>query len=708
MFSSYLYSIINTTNNAAAGGGVIMTLPNSIKKIQNSILTKLLSGVIIPVIFIFVFSSILILFQTKERIRDVTKHELIANSEARANAISEFFTKNMEVTKQLGANYELEKLFKKTVPGVRMEQLPDFPDFMQTMKNICALDTETISVSWIADVDSSQCLESSGWISEDGEWDIKTRDWFNEVQKDSKTVVTEPYLNSSTGLYVLSVITPVYDSTTKELLGVAATDISIEQLRSMMSTYQLGDTGFFLLLSKENKVLYHPNTNYIDKELTQIALSDNIISAFQNSQVGFYTYQSEEIKTYGYLSIAGDSKWKVLTGLPDKEFYYSYRTLRLIIAAIFLFGLILLSIVILVISSGIIKPLKSLTQSANSIAAGNLDIQLVTTSQDEIGQLAGAINQTVIRLKDYIAYIDEVSFILQQIADGNLDYCLSLNYIGEFEKIKQALESLSISLSETLYKIRIAADEVTNESKQVANGAQILSQGSIDQSNSVEELCAMINDISEKINTNVANIQSANHLFKETSCKADEGNKNMKEMVEAMNLISENCNQISAIVTVIDDISFQTNLLALNAAIEASRAGEAGKGFAIVAEQVRELSEKTSEAVKHTDELIRNTLTSVNNGITVADKTNDSLQSIVKKVKDTSELFDKVTKVSTEQAASVNQISIGVDQISSVVQTNSATAQESAAASEELSGQAQLMKSLIEKFILKSTNKKSN
>lgn len=708
MFSSYLYSIINRTNNAAAGGGVIMTLPNSIKKIQNSILTKLLSGVIIPVIFIFVFSSILILFQTKERIRDVTKHELIANSEARANAISEFFTKNMEVTKQLGANYELEKLFKKTVPGVRMEQLPDFPDFMQTMKNICALDTETISVSWIADVDSSQCLESSGWISEDGEWDIKTRDWFNEVQKDSKTVVTEPYLNSSTGLYVLSVITPVYDSTTKELLGVAATDISIEQLRSMMSTYQLGDTGFFLLLSKENKVLYHPNANYIDKELTQIALSDNIISAFQNSQVGFYTYQSEEIKTYGYLSIAGDSKWKVLTGLPDKEFYYSYRTLRLIIAAIFLFGLILLSIVILVISSGIIKPLKSLTQSANSIAAGNLDIQLVTTSQDEIGQLAGAINQTVIRLKDYIAYIDEVSFILQQIADGNLDYCLSLNYIGEFEKIKQALESLSISLSETLYKIRIAADEVTNESKQVANGAQILSQGSIDQSNSVEELCAMINDISEKINTNVVNIQSANHLFKETSCKADEGNKNMKEMVEAMNLISENCNQISAIVTVIDDISFQTNLLALNAAIEASRAGEAGKGFAIVAEQVRELSEKTSEAVKHTDELIRNTLTSVNNGITVADKTNDSLQSIVKKVKDTSELFDKVTKVSTEQAASVNQISIGVDQISSVVQTNSATAQESAAASEELSGQAQLMKSLIEKFILKSTNKKSN
>ena len=237
-------------------------------------------------------------------------------------------------------------------------------------------------------------------------------------------------------------------------------------------------------------------------------------------------------------------------------------------------------------------------------------------------------------------------------------------------------------------------------SDQVSSGAQALSQGATEQASSVEELAASINEISNNINQTAQQAQDASDKSMQVGEKAGESNNRMHDMLQAMADINASSGEIGKIIKTIEDIAFQTNILALNAAVEAARAGAAGKGFAVVADEVRNLASKSAEASKNTAVLIENSLQAVENGKRIADETAQSLEVVISDIQEASSLMGSIAKAATDQAESISQITLGIDQISSVVQTNSATAEESAAASEELSGQAQILNELVRKFRL--------
>ncbi len=369
------------------------------------------------------------------------------------------------------------------------------------------------------------------------------------------------------------------------------------------------------------------------------------------------------------------------------------------VLAIILISLLVSFVIALQIARSISKPVKKMAEAARKMAEGDLSVQISTDSKNEIGQLGVAFSETILSVK---AYITDITENLGKISNGELNVATDLDYKGDFIALKDAIDNIAFSLNDMLTKINQAAEQVSSGSEQVSGGAQALAQGATQQASSIEELAATINEISANVKQNAENASDANGSVNRVSTELEENNKQMQQMMTAIAKISDSSNQIRKIIKTIEDIAFQTNILALNAAVEAARAGAAGKGFAVVADEVRNLAGKSANAAKETTILIQNSITEVEVGAKIADQTAADLLQAVRDAANVVTVVDNISKTSMEQANSISQVTLGVEQISNIVQTNSATAEESAAASEELSGQAQILKALVERFKLQN------
>lgn len=403
------------------------------------------------------------------------------------------------------------------------------------------------------------------------------------------------------------------------------------------------------------------------------------------------------IGTGNYTDYIDEYVAEVQKGMSD-----SLRASMMLLIGIIVTCLVVTCILSVMIIHSIVQPILRLTDVADELAAGNLNAQLDTSGRDEMGILALSMSKLIDRLKTYIEYIDEVSYLLHEMGNGNLDLTFRHSFDGDFHKIKEEMENTTALLNDAMSEINTAADQVAAGADQVSGGAQVLSQGTTEQASSTQELSAAIS----KINRDFAETDEAVAL---ASAKADEAgrltsvcNDHMKELVGAMHDINHTSTEIGKIIKEIDDIAFQTNILALNAAVEAARAGSAGKGFAVVADEVRNLATKSAESAKNTAALIEASITATDRGAKMADDTAAQLQNVSENADQLAVMIQKIAKTSKEASESVQQVSVGLDQIASVVQTNSATAEESAAASEELSAQADMLKGHTNRFRLKA------
>lgn len=239
-------------------------------------------------------------------------------------------------------------------------------------------------------------------------------------------------------------------------------------------------------------------------------------------------------------------------------------------------------------------------------------------------------------------------------------------------------------LQELLGEMNEIANNVTNQAEQVSESSLYIADGAKRSAASIEEISSSMTQIGSQIKQNADNAERARTIASTARNSAYDGHKDMDAMLNAMNDISESSSKIANIIKVIDEIAFQTNLLALNAAVEAARAGEHGKGFAVVADEVRNLASRSASAANETTELIQKAIENVQHGTGMAQKTGESLESIVNQVNEVSELITDIAQASQEQSLGVSQVSNGLDQIDQVTQGNTTTADQSASASSEL------------------------
>lgn len=549
-------------------------------------------------------------------------------------------------------------------------------------------------------------LDGQGY-SNYGDFDFNDQLHFQAASK-GDVFVGEPIINRLNGDIIIISGAPVYDD--GKIVGTVYIVDLVASVNDKIGEITFGKTGHAYIINKEGTVLFH-------KDEQEIATQSNAISQYKEDgkngslakatekilstdESGTISYRKNGKRMFAaYCPVTSHGDWRLIITAPQSEFT-SMVVVSVIVNSII--GLLLLSFNIVLMKrqiKDIITPVDSVTARLVKLAEGDLKtpVEVITTG-NELSLLSNNLNDTIQSLN---LYISDITRVLSQLSAGNLDIQTEANFAGDFVSLKESIDTIVGSLNETMAQMNNAADLVADHSDGTSQGAKNLANSTLDQASVLEELTASIASVSEQVRLTADNASKANMRSLEAEKNVETCNQQMQSMINAMSDIKAGSAKIGDIIKNIEDIAEQTNLLSLNAAIEAARAGEAGRGFSVVAEEVRSLAEESAIAAKNTAKLIIKSIETVENGTSIVNETAESLTQVVNNTTEITSIISEIADAAREQAAAIEQINTGFEQMSDAVTTNSMTAQESAQSSEELANQAQNLKGLIGRFSLK-------
>ena len=549
-------------------------------------------------------------------------------------------------------------------------------------------------------------LDGQGY-SNYGDFDFNDQLHFQATSK-GNVFVGEPIINRLNGDIIIISGAPVYHE--DKIIGTVYIVDLVTSVNNKIAEITFGKTGHAYIINKEGTVIFHEDQQKIADEMNVITLQETdrkyasqakatkkILSSTEN---GTTTYRQNGKKMFAaYCPVTGHEDWRLIMTAPYSEF-----TSAVIISVLVnsVLGLLLLYITIRLMKrliKDIIYPVDSVTKRLVKLAKGDLQtpVEVIDTG-DELAILSKNLNDTIQSLN---LYISDITRVLSQLSDGNLDIQTEASFAGDFVSLQESINTIIGSLNETMKQMNSAADLVADHSDGTSLGAKNLADRTTDQASVLEELTASITSVSDQVKLTADNADKANQRSIEAKENVEVCNRQMQSMIQAMADIKAGSSKIGDIIKNIEDIAEQTNLLSLNAAIEAARAGEAGRGFSVVAEEVRSLAEESAKAAQNTAKLIIKSIETVENGTSIVNETAESLAQVVNNTSEITSIISEIADAAREQATAIEQINIGFEQMSDAVTTNSMTAQESASSSEELAAQAQNLKELIGRFSLR-------
>lgn len=506
-----------------------------------------------------------------------------------------------------------------------------------------------------------------------------------------------------------------------EVIGVFAIQLPADEMSKIVANGEgLWDTGELTMIASDFKA--RSNSRHTDRYsiFDDVSPHSSISTVFEGQDISYYDQPDlNGAQAIGYgrsLDILGET-WVLLGEMELTEVYAAATAQR---NKTLMFTAVMIAVVALIswfISRSFTNPLDSVVKAMGRVSDKQYNIaDLDLDRKDEMGDLSRALGAMTDRLKEFDAQqvaeqekiteqeaaVVELGTAIKRLAAGDLSAPLMRKFSPEYDPLRIDYNETLSTLGATITEIRDFAEMIGSQTIKMGEDARELSRRTESQAATLEETAAAIDEITSSVSESSEGLKSAQKRVIETDERAKESRKVVDNTTQAMSAIEDSSKEISHIVSVVDDIAFQTNLLALNAGVEAARAGEAGRGFAVVASEVRQLAQRSTEAVSQIKALISTSSANVENGVTLVSDTKTALVDIIDAMGSIAVDITAVASSADEQSSGIREVNIGVSQLDQVTQQNAAMVETSNSDMQSLQGEARKLSASLAGFKLKT------
>ena len=591
----------------------------------------------------------------------------------------------------------------------------------------------------------------------------KNRNYFQETLKFDQPRISQPVVSES-GVVEIYFSAPIKDSRSARTIGVAVARMPVRVIGDLLgssnyqTTYLLDDRGEIFWSSAGDFTDPTPSDRElgIDEQLEFFPQLKAELDRRRNPQSSapqaIFVGDSE----IGYLTTLLELDAQVIQDLPylgwstllsvDKDYIYAAQRKLL---QVFVIGTIVAGLIVAALARAIAeratRPIVEAAQAVEQMGQGNLSIKLAVSGEDELADLSRNINRMAGQIEDLL-YTQEAETKKQRqekerLQQGVMGLLLDVEGAqkGDLTVRAQmtdgAVGSIADAFNATIAKLRSLLQEVQTVSSQVGqlslageDSVRQLSESAVSQTAEITQALSSIDAINQSAETVANYAQEAAKIAREGSIQAKEGDLAMDATVNSIETIrntvantakkvkqlAESSQEIAQIVEIISGISEKTNLLAFNASVEAARAGEHGEGFRIVAEEVRRLADRTTEATKDIQQLVtaiqqdttsvlqgmETSTSEVVNGSELVSMTKANLRSLADTSKRIDEYLNYISTSTIDQTNTSRQVNQKISGLATLAKTNSAEAQSVVQSLRTLVSEAENLQTSISQFKL--------